>query len=113
MKTKFVPKTKAQIRAEFDAMPEAKRSKHHGMSVTVHGGMTRLRPGMVIEHHGEPWNVETVNECRAVIRPVNKQRRVVKFKTEEGEEREFTPEFSGSAESISPNSECKILRWAS
>lgn len=114
MKIKTVPKTASEIRAEFAAMPEASRSKERtGMRVTQHGSLTRLQEGMIIDHCGAEYRVDMVNECRARCVPVNKTRKTVAFTNKKGEACEFTPEFTGSAINISPNSECQILRRSS
>jgi hypothetical protein len=112
MKTKTVPKTAAQVRAEFAAMPEANRSKdRRGMRVTEHGTLSRLQPGMVVEIGGEEHVVEMVNDCRARCLPLNKKKSKVRITDKlTGEVREFEPETTGGAVNISPNADCKILR---
>lgn len=114
MKNKIVIKTPAQIRAELDAMPTANRHKERaGMRVTEHGNLSRLQPGMVIEVSGDEYRVEYVNDCRAKCVPLNRQKRTIKFENKKGETCEFTPETTGGAINISPNSECPILRRSS
>lgn len=112
MKTKFVPKTRSEIRAEFDAMPEATRGKNRaGMRVTEHGSLSRLQVGMVVRLNGEEHVVEMVNDCRARCLPLNKRKMKVRIEDKlTGQVREFEPETTGGAANVSPNSDCEILR---
>jgi len=75
------------------------------------GTLTRLQPGHLVKFAGEKWKVTSVNDCRAVITPVEKRKTEVK-QIIDGKE-VVVASFSkyGSSVNISPNSELEIVGY--
>lgn len=71
--------------------------------------LTRLQIGMMVMHGGQQCQVVMVNDCRALIQPVEKRRRVVVPKTGRHAGREQVFEEAQKAFSIWPDSELEIV----
>ena len=76
---------------------------------TVRNLGTRLKKGMRIMHEGEPYEVKFVNECRAFIEPVNKNRTVILEDKFDPDAPKKTFQARRRGMSISPNSDVEIL----
>lgn len=75
------------------------------------GTLTRLQPGHIIMFSGERHRVTMVNDCRAVIVPMEKRKTEIQ-QTIDGKQ-VVVARFSkyGSSVNISPNSEVEIVGY--
>jgi hypothetical protein len=74
--------------------------------------LTRLRLHDVVEAERRLWRVSLVNDCRARLTPISKQRREIVPATGKNAGKPVTIESTGDCISISPNSELDIIgRW--
>ena len=73
--------------------------------------LTRLQPGHIVIFSKERWRVDSVNDCRAVIIPLEKRKTEVK-QIIDGKET-VVASFSrcGASVNISPNSELEIVGY--
>lgn len=79
--------------------------------IKAEGSLTRLQPGHIIVFSGERWRVTSVNDCRAVITPMEKRKTEVKQIIDGKEVVVASFNKYGASVNISPNSEVEIVGY--